>query len=194
MPRVAPPPKQPSWKRRSRNYLTPNEVDSLIQAAKQTKRHGHRNATMILMAFRHALRASELVSLKWDQVNLKEGFLAVHRLKNGVPATHPLWGPELRALRKLQRDYPNSPYLFTTDRGAPITRRTYQHIVTVAAEGAGIGFPVSSHALRHALGYKLVNDGHDIRSIGAYMGHRNLNNTAIYTQLNARAFKGFWKD
>lgn len=145
---------------------------------------------MILMAFRHALRASELVSLKWDQVNLKEGFLAVHRLKNGVPATHPLWGPELRALRKLQRDYPNSPYLFTTDRGAPITRRTYQHIVTVAAEGAGIGFPVSSHAL----GYKLVNDGHDIRSIGAYMGHRNLNNTAIYTQLNARAFKGFWKD
>jgi site-specific recombinase XerD len=107
---------------------------------------------------------------------------------------HPLWGPELRALRKLRRDYPDSSYLFTTDRWAPITRRTYQHIVTKAAEEAGIGFPVSSHALRHALGYKLVNDGHDIRSIGSYMGHRNLNNTAIYTQLNARAFKGFWKD
>jgi site-specific recombinase XerD len=120
--------------------------------------------------------------------------LAVRRLKHGVPSAHPLWDPELRALRRLRRDYPHSPYLFTTDRGAPVSRRTYQHLVTTAAEAAGIGFSVSSHALRHALGYKLVNEGHDIRTIAGYMGHRNLNNTAVYTQLNSRAFRGFWED
>ena len=91
---------------RSREYLTAEEVDQLMTAARSVGRHGHRDMTMILVAFRHGLRVSELVALRWDMIDLKQGVVHVSRLKNGVNSTHPLRGPELRALRKLKRDYP----------------------------------------------------------------------------------------
>lgn len=87
---------------RSREHLFPHEVDRLIAAAGKEGRHGHRDATLLMMAFRHGLRVTELVSLRWDQVDLDAGLLHVRRLKNGTPSTHPLRGPETRALRKLR--------------------------------------------------------------------------------------------
>ena len=93
---------------RSREYLTEKEVDRLMDAARKIGRHGHRDATLILIGYRHALRVSELVSLRWDQVDLGKGLLHVVRRKNGVDSTHPLRGPEIRALRRLQRDYPDN--------------------------------------------------------------------------------------
>jgi integrase len=192
--RVAPPPRQPDWKRKTRNYLTPNEIERVIQAARHLGRHGHRDSTMILLAYRHGFRASEVIHLKWDQINLNEGFLTVHRLKNGVLATHPLWGPEIRALRKLRRESPDTPYVFVSERKAPLTRRSFQHIVTRAGEAADIGFPISSHVCRHSCGFKLANDGQDIRAIAAFLGHKSLNNTMRYTTLVAGRFKGFWRD
>src|SRR5262249_52975506 len=110
---VKPPRRVPYAELRSREFLTPSEVEKLINAAEKVGRHGHRDATMLTIAFRHALRVSELVSLRWDQVDLAQGLLHVKRLKNGNPSTHPLRGPELRALRRLQRDYPTSAYVFT---------------------------------------------------------------------------------
>src|SRR4051812_10564840 len=86
---------------RSREYLTPDEVEQLLAAARGVGRHGHRDATLILIAYRHGLRVSELVSLRWDQIDLKAGTLHVNRLKNGSPSVHPVRGPELRALRRL---------------------------------------------------------------------------------------------
>ena len=106
---VQPPRRRPNSELRSREYLTPLEVDALIKAAKSTGRHKHRDGTLILIAYRHGLRVSELVSLRWDQVDLKQGKLHVNRLKNGSPSIHPLRGPEIRALRRLQRDYQCSP-------------------------------------------------------------------------------------
>jgi type 1 fimbriae regulatory protein FimE len=94
---------------RSREHLTPSEVASLVKAAKEMGRHGHRDATLILIAYRHGLRVSELVALRWDQVDLEQGVLHVHRLKGGTASTHPLRGPEIRALRRLRRDYPGYP-------------------------------------------------------------------------------------
>ena len=91
---------------RSREYLTPDEVDRLMNAARKTGRHGHRDATLILIGYRHALRVSELVSLRWGQIDLRQGLMHVNRLKNGVDSTHPVRGPEIRALRRLHRDYP----------------------------------------------------------------------------------------
>ena len=93
---------------RTREYLTEQEVDLLIGAAKKTGRHGHRDATLIILTYRHGLRVSELVSLRWEQIDLKQGLLHVNRVKNGAPSTHPLRGPEIRALRRLQRDYPDN--------------------------------------------------------------------------------------
>ena len=109
-----PPTRIPNRARRSREYLTESEVNALMAAAKGSGRHGHRDATLILIAYRHGLRVSELVSLRWDQIDLGQGLLHVVRAKNGTPSTHPLRGPEIRALRRLQRGYSASPYVFTS--------------------------------------------------------------------------------
>ena len=118
----------------------------------------------------------------------------VSRLKNGVESTHPLRGPELRALRKLQRDYPDSPYLFVTERKGPLTTSTVRKLLARAGEHAKIGLAVHPHMLRHACGYKLANDGHDTRAIQQYLGHKNITHTVRYTELSADRFNGFWTD
>lgn len=179
---------------RTREYLTPEEVEDLMAAAKSAGRHGHRDSTMILIAFRHGLRVSELVALRWDQVDFKRSTLHVNRIKNGVDSVHPLRGPELRALRKLNREYPDTPYLFVTERGGPITDHTVRKIVARAGENAGIPFPVHPHMLRHSCGYKLANNGHDTRALQHYLGHKNIQHTVRYTELSSARFKDFWKD
>src|SRR6516165_778305 len=84
---------------RTREYLTEREVERLI-ASCGGNRWPQRAQTMILLAFRHGLRASELCDLQWTQVDFEAGTLAVSRVKNGTPVTHPLTGRELRALRR----------------------------------------------------------------------------------------------
>ena len=127
------PPRRPrNAEVRSREYLTPDEVETLITAAKRVGRHGHRDATLILIAYRHGLRVSELIALRWDQVDLKAGRLHVVRLKNGSPSTHPLRGPELRALRKVAREYPDSSYVFSSERKGPLTASTIRKMVARA--------------------------------------------------------------
>jgi len=188
------PPKKPrNAERRSREYLTPAEVDSLINAAEKVGRYGHRDATLILLGYRHGLRVSELVTLRWDQINLCQGLIHINRLKNGNPSTHPLRGPELRALRRLQRDYPGSSYLFIGERG-PLTDSAVRKIVARAGKAAGIEFPVHPHMLRHAAGFKLANDGQDTRAIQHYLGHKNIGHTVRYTELSPERFKDFWQD
>jgi type 1 fimbriae regulatory protein FimB/type 1 fimbriae regulatory protein FimE len=179
---------------RSREYLTIDEVDLLHTAAKHIGRHRHRDATLILMGYRHGLRVSELVSLRWDQVDLKQGLLYVSRLKNGTPSNHPIRGPEIRALRRLKRDYPETPYVFVTERKGPLTAATVRKMVARAARQAEIPFPVHPHMLRHACGYKLANDGHDTRAIQHYLGHRNIQHTVRYTELASDRFNDFWTD
>ncbi len=192
--RKVPPTRTPNQARRSREYLTQREVDGLIEAARKVGRHGHRDATLTLLAYRHALRVAELVALRWDQVSLSQGLLHVTRAKNGTPSTHPLRGPEIRALRRLQRDYPDTPYVFVTERKGPLTTSAVRKIIARAGERAGIGFPVHPHMLRHACGFKLANDGHDTRAIRHYLGHKNIQHTVRYTELAPDRFNGFWKD
>jgi len=189
-----PPPRRNNRDRRSREHLTPDEVEQLMASAKSLGRHGHRDATLILVAYRHGLRVSELVALRWDMVDLKQGLLHVSRLKNGVASTHPLRGPELRALRKLQREYPDTPYLFVTERKGPLTTSTVRKLLARAGEHAKIGLPVHPHMLRHSTGYKLANDGHDTRAIQHYLGHKNIQHTVRYTEMAPDRFNRFWKD
>jgi site-specific recombinase XerD len=179
---------------RTREYLTTHEVDLLRKAARPSGRHGHRDDTLILVMFRHALRVSEAIALRWEQVDLKQGLLHVRRLKNGLSSTHPLRGVELRALRQLKRDYPDSPYVFISERKAPLTARTVRHIVARAGECAEFEFTVHPHMLRHSTGFYLANQGQDTRAIQSYMGHSNIKNTTIYTELSPQRFNGFWHD
>ena len=190
-----PPPRRvPNRERRSREHLTPAEVEALMAAARSTGRHGHRDAALILIAHRHGLRVAELVALRWEQVDLAQGLLHVTRLKGGTPSPHPLRGPELRALRQLQRAYPETPYIFVSERKAPLTTGAVRKIVARAGEVAALGFPVHPHMLRHATGYKLARDGHDTRAIQHYLGHRNIQHTVRYTELAPDRFQGFWSD
>jgi type 1 fimbriae regulatory protein FimB/type 1 fimbriae regulatory protein FimE len=179
---------------RSREYLTEDEVDQLMNAAGRVGRHGHRDATLILLSYRHGLRVTELVSLRWEQVDLKQGLMHVNRLKHGNPSVHPLRGPELRALRRLQRDYSAMPYVFSSERKAPLTSDAIRKILGRAGKEARLPFTVHPHMLRHACGYKLAQAGQDTRAIQHYLGHKNIQHTVRYTQLSPDRFKDFWKD
>ena len=178
---------------RTREYLTEREVERLMKAA-GGNRHGHRDATMILMAFRHGLRASELCSLRWEQVDLAHGRLHVSRLKNGMPSVHPLTGIELRALRRLQREQEPGRYLFMSERGAPMSAVAFRRMIGRLGKAAKMSFSVHPHMLRHATGFKLANDGQDTRALQHYLGHKNIQHTVRYTELSPERFKGFWKD
>jgi site-specific recombinase XerD len=194
MTKATPPRKRPNAVARSREYLTPSEVDRLREAAAKRGRHGTREAAMILLAYRHGLRVSEMVALRWDQVDLKQGVLHVRRRKNGSPSTHPLRGPKIRALRKLAREYPETPYVFVTERKGPLTDSGFRKIVARAGKAAGLDFPVHPHMLRHSTGFKLANDGQDTRAIQHYLGHKNIQHTVRYTELSSDRFKEFWDD
>jgi len=177
---------------RTREHLTPAEVEKLIDAAKQN-RHGHRDATMVLVAYRHGFRPIELVDLRWDQIDFASARLHVRRAKKGTPATHPLMGDEMRALRKLRKDSPHADFVFTSERGAPFSTAGFAKLVERAGEAAKLGFKTHPHMLRHACGYKLANDGHDTRSLQAYLGHKNIQHTVRYTELSPARFKNFWR-
>jgi type 1 fimbriae regulatory protein FimB/type 1 fimbriae regulatory protein FimE len=137
---------------RSREYLTTDEVERLMAAAKRN-RWGHRDATTLLVAYRHGLRAAELVDLRWEQVEFKTATLHVRRIKAGTPSTHPILGDELRALRRLQREQqPKSPFVFTSERGTPFTTPGFARMVERVGSEAKLGFKVHPHMLRHACG------------------------------------------
>ena len=189
-----PPPKVPNADRRSREHLTPAEIDRLIAAARRLGRHGDRDAAMILLAYRHGLRVSELVALPREQADLQQGLLHVRRRKSGLASTHPLRGPELRALRKVLRDYPETAYVFVSERGSPMTAATFRKLLARAGDAAELGMPIHPHMLRHSTGFKLANDGQDTRAIQHYLGHKNIQYTALYTQLAPDRFNDFWKD
>ncbi len=179
---------------RTREYLTTPEIYEIRKAARSIGRYGHRDDTLILLMFRHALRVSEVITLRWEQVDLKQGLLHVRRLKNGLPSTHPLRSIELRALRQLKRDYPASPYVFISERNAPLTARTVRYIVARAGQNAQFDFTIHPHMLRHSTGFYLANRGEDTRAIQSYMGHANIKNTTIYTELSPHRFNKFWSD
>ena len=191
--RTLTPKRPPNGNLRTREYLTESEVERLMKAAKDN-RWGQRDSTMILVAYRHGLRAAELVDLRWDQIDFGKATLAVRRVKQGSPSTHPILGDELRALRRMQREQePKSPFVFTSERGSPFTTAGFARMVERAGVEAKLGFKAHPHMLRHACGFALANKGHDSRALQAYLGHRNIQHTVRYTELSPQRFKDFWR-
>ena len=191
---TVPPRLLPYSKRRQREYLTVKEIGVLMDTARARGRYGHRDATLILVGYRHGLRAAELCALRWDQVDLGRGLLHVRRVKNGTPSVHPMGGVEIRALRRLKREQPESRYVFLTERLAPMTTAGLRKNVARMGERAEFPFPVHPHMLRHACGFKLANDGQDTRALQHYLGHKNIQHTVRYTELSPERFKSFWED
>jgi integrase len=177
--RTVTPRRAPNAQLRTREHLTANEVEMLIEAAK-ANRHGHRDALMVLLAYRHGLRAAEVVDLRWEQVDFKTATLHIRRAKNGTPATHPLSGREMRELRRHQRESPASPFVFVSERGAPPSAPGFSRIIERAAIAADLGIKAHAHMLRHACGYKLANDGHDTRDPGLSRSPQHSEYDALY--------------
>src|SRR5262245_21965290 len=158
-----------------------------MDEARKSGRYGHRDATMILIALRHGLRASELCDVQWHQVELASVRLHVRRVKNGTPSVHPLQGDELHAIRRLQREQEPSSHVFTTERGGPMTAKGFNTLFGGIGERAGMPFPVHPPMLRAG------NAGHDTRALQAYLGHKNIQHTVRYTELSPHRFKDCWR-
>lgn len=176
---------------RTREYLLPDEVAALAAHAGKVGRHPVRDRTIILAMYRHGLRVSELIDLKWSQVDFHHAELHVKRKKNGTPAVHPIKGDELRLLRRVNRDY-QSKFVFVSERGTPLSRSAVEAIVKRAGKLAEVALAVHPHMLRHACGYYLANKGVDTRTIQAYLGHRSIQHTVRYTELAPGRFSDLW--
>lgn len=190
-----PPRRRANLEARSREFLTVDEVHRLARGAASHGRNTHRDRLLVMTIYRHGLRVSEAADLRWDDVMFgRTCSVQVRRVKNGVAAVHPLSGEEIRDLKRLRRESPESPFVFCSERGGPMTNRTVHHIVARAGELAGFAFPVHPHQLRHARGFRLAGKGVDTRAIQAYLGHRRIESTTIYTALDPGRFKGFEED
>lgn len=178
----------------TRKHLTPAEVERLRKAARKGF-YGHRDETLVMLMAAHGLRCSEAIDLRWADISLegRSKALYVRRRKNGRPSTHPLCGPEVRALKQLERDWPdNGGFVFVSERGGPMTDSNVRKLVSRLGREAGLPFPVHPHMLRHAAGYRLVNQpGVNLRQIQDFLGHVNVTNTQVYTALSEAPFANF---
>jgi site-specific recombinase XerD len=176
---------------RAKEHLTHDEVMRLIKAAESVGRNGHRDGTMILMAYAHGMRASEICDLKWHQMDLsgRNPMIKILRVKGSVDSDHHLDGDEVRRLRKLDRSHQNSQYVFITETGNPLSIQGFWTIVRRAGKVAGFQFPIHPHMLRHSCGHRLVTDGVHLRMIQEWMGHKDVQNTEHYTKLGEDRFR-----
>jgi len=180
-----------------KDYLTESEIAQFLAASK-LGRHCIRDYCMMLLAYRHGLRVSELIDIRVAEVDMVTARLFVRRLKGSLSTSQPIEGDELRAIRAWQRQRSlvikaaHSPFLFLSERG-PFTRQALNYLVQHTGQRAELGFPVHPHMLRHSCGFYLANKGLDTRLIQDYLGHRNIAHTTRYTRTAATRFEGLWR-
>ncbi len=174
-----------------RKYLTEPEIERLLDATNRG-RHRERDCLMILMAFRHGLRVSELVALEWSSIDFARGRVFIHRLKNGRSGTHTLSDRELSALEALKQANESSRYVFTSNRGTKMQRTNVNRILREATKAADIPVRVTPHRLRHSCGFQLADRNVEVRRIQQYLGHKSILSTVIYVDLAGRALDSIW--
>ncbi len=180
----------------SKNFLTESEIKRFLSAARKG-RHSVRDFCLMLLAYRHGLRVSELIDIRLKEVDLETGRIFVRRVKGSLSTHQPIEGDELRAIRAWLRertDYPNadSNYLFLSERG-PLTRQAVNYLTEEIGKRANLNFKVTPHMLRHSTGYYLANRGYDTRLIQDYLGHKNITHTVRYTRTAASRFENLWR-
>jgi integrase len=176
--------------REGHKYLVQDQVDALVKSARQN-RNGLRDALMISMAYHHGLRVCELVKLRWSDIDFKANDIAVNRKKNGRSNRQPLDPKDQRNLKALYRERKSDEWVFTSERGTQMSTDAFASQLKVAADRIGMK-NVHPHALRHACGHALAVRGRETRLLGEWLGHRNLNNTALYTDGVSARFRGMW--
>ncbi len=176
-----------------RKHVTLEEYKKIRAAAAELGRHRLRDSIMIGTGFVHGMRATEVVHLLWDQINLFECTLHVIRAKKGSDSVHPLSDDEIKAFRRLAKAQPGGQkgYVFQNERGGALTTSAFGKMLARAGASAGMPMRIGTHMLRHGCGYYFANKGKDTRSLQGYLGHRNIQNTVIYTELRTDRFKEF---
>jgi type 1 fimbriae regulatory protein FimB/type 1 fimbriae regulatory protein FimE len=192
-----PPRKKKNAEQRSAEFLEPADVARLMAAAKKHSQYGDRDALIIHMLYKHGLRVSELVALRWEQFDFERRIFNVQRKKNGVNVPHPLDDQaEIKALKRHRKQQlevgQDSPYVFLSHRGTPLSPRAVHQRIQVAGREAGLGPAIHPHMLRHSCGYGLISNGVELRIVQGFLGHRNIQNTTIYTSVQPKHFKGIW--
>lgn len=180
----------------AKNFLTENEMKKFLDAARKG-RHSVRDYCLMLTAYRHGLRVSELIDIRLKDLDLETSRLFVRRLKGSLSTHQPIEGDELRAIRAWLREresYPSasSNYLFLSERGM-LTRQAINYLVANIGKKAKLDFKVTPHSIRHSTGYFLANKGYDTRLIQDYLGHKNISHTVRYTRTAASRFEGLWR-
>lgn len=181
---------------KKRNFLTQNEIESLLNAANSGP-HAARNYCLTLLCFIHGFRASEICRLRISDIDLRSKCIYIHRLKKGFSTTHPLLNKEIQALKRwleIRDEYPQSTseWLFLSRKGNPLSRQQFYQIISASGDQAGLPLEIHPHMLRHSCGFALANMGIDTRLIQDYLGHRNIRHTVWYTASNAGRFYGIW--
>ena len=180
----------------AKNFLTTSEMKKFLEAARKG-RHGVLDYCLMLTAYRHGLRVSELIDIRLKDLDFDSARIYVRRLKGSLSTHQPIEGDELRSIRawlKIRENYPNSSsnYLLLSERG-PLTRQAVNYLVEQIGKRAKLSFKVNPHMLRHSTGYYLANKGCDTRLIQDYLGHRNITHTVRYTRTSAHRFEGLWR-
>ncbi len=188
---ATPPRRRKNAEVRAREYLTEHEIEKLRKHASL------RDSTMILLAFRHGLRVSELVALEWRDVQSLDhesrASITVRRLKGSLDGTHPLEPDEVRALRRLRRESPAAVYVFPARDGGMLSAAGFRKQLARIAEAAGLGeLRIHPHMLRHSAGQVLV-DRMPLGMLADYLGHAQIQNTRIYSRANGERFRGIWR-
>ena len=181
---------------KKRNFLTQNEIESLLNAANSGP-HAARNYCLTLLCFIHGFRASEICRLRISDIDLRSKCIYIHRLKKGFSTTHPLLNKEIQALKRwldIRDEYPQSTseWLFLSRKGNPLSRQQFYQIISASGDQAGLPLEIHPHMLRHSCGFALANMGIDTRLIQDYLCHRNIRHTVWYTASNAGRFYGIW--
>lgn len=178
--------------RPKRDFLTPPEMERLLKGARGG-RFGQRDYVMVLLAYRHGLRVSELVDARRADLSFDDGRVWVARKKGGLSTNKPLAGDEIRALKAYLASRDDGlPWLFLSSRRAQMTRQNFNYLLTQAGERAGLG-PVHPHMLRHSCGHALAEKGTDTRLLQDWLGHRDIRHTAHYSRTSSKRFEGMWR-
>jgi len=193
--RAMPPRKPRNADVRGREYLTAEEVERLRRSALALGRYGERDAAMILLGFRHGFRVSELVGLRWDQVDLSRKTVYCRRSKGSKNGMHDLGRAEVTALRRLEKgNAGRSAFVFASERGGKLSRWAFDKMLRRAGLNCDPPIAVHAHMLRHACGFHLINEGHSTRRVQDHLGHRNIQHTERYTELCPDRSARLWDD
>lgn len=180
----------------NRKHLTPSEVERLLEATR-FGRNPERDYCLIWMCFIHGCRVSEISTWRLSDIDMEEGNVFVHRLKNGFSTVHPLYARERQALHRWLEVRKNcrgadSEWLFLSNRGKNMTRQRIYWLIRNYSQAAKLEINAHPHMLRHGCGFALADRGIDTRLIQDYLGHKNIQHTVLYTASNAQRFKEVW--